>query len=195
MNMELIDKYRYMNVEHYDWWEYTEENTREHLRIEYGFIMDRLAFTGFCSQGDGASFTGAIFEFGTLVNKHQELLDVAPVLCKLIRAGKVDLSFVLTRRNSSYVHENTVASEVDLIMTFADRYDDNDSPALLIENAVGAYVDANELDKFESAVLVLLKDEMSKVYRELEAEYYHLISDEVVWDTIVANELHKEEEA
>jgi hypothetical protein len=195
MNRELIDEYRYINVEHYDWWEYTEENTKEHLRIEYGFIMDGLLWSGFSSQGDGASFTGAISEFGTLVNKHQELLDVAPVLCKLIRAGKVDLTLRLIRRDSRYAHENTVASEVDLIMTFADIYDDNDSPALLIENAVGAYVNANELDKFENAVLVLLKDEMRKVYRELEAEYDHLISDEAVWDIIVANELHKEEEA
>jgi len=194
MNKELIEKYRDINVEHNDWWEHIENCLIDRLRDEYGFAMYGLKWTGFSSQGDGASFTGEVWEFDTLVNKHQELLGVAPVLCKLIRASKADLSFRLVRGGSRYSHENTVAAEMSFTMKFANFFDDYDSPALLIENAVKAYVGANELGKFEKAVLDMLKDEMRKAYRELEAEYDHLTSDGAVWETIVANELHKEEE-
>lgn len=189
MNMELIEKYRYINVEHDDWWEYVEESTKERLRSEYGFAMDDLLWSGFSSQGDGASFTGAMWEFDTFINKHQVLLDVAPVLCKLIRASKVDLSFALVRGSSRYAHDNTVEAELN----FYQGYHDDEMQSLILK-AVCDHIEATELDKFEEAILALLKDEMRKVYRELEAEYDHLTSEEVVWDTIVANELHKEEE-
>ena len=192
MNIELIEKHRDINTD-FNWWECTEEHTKEHLRSEYGFAMDELQWSGFCSQGDGASFTGAVWEFSTLINKHKELLDAAPVLCKLILADKADLSFRLVRGDSHYSHENTVAAEMSFNMTFADIFDDDDSPALLIERAVQTYVDINELGSFEKAILELLKDKMRKVHQDLEAEYEHLTSDEVVWETIVDNELHKEE--
>ena len=179
MNMELIEKHRDI-----------ENDLKERLRSEYGFAMDELRWSGFYSQGDGASFTGAVWEFDTLVNKRQELLDVAPVLCKMILADKTDLSFTLIRCNYSYSHENTVMVEFNYYRTYS-----GDVMQDLILKALYDHIEATELDQFEKTVLELFKDEMRKVYRELEAEYDYLTSDEVVWDTIVANELHKEEEA
>lgn len=188
MNIELIEKHRDINTD-FNWWECTEEHTKEHLRSEYGFAMDELQWSGFCSQGDGASFTGAVWEFETLINKHQELLDVAPVLCKLILADKADLSFRLVRGGSRYSHENTVEVKLGYHRTYPA-----DDVQYLIVSALYDYTEEAELDSFEKAVLKLFKDEMRTVYQDLNAEYDYLTSDEAVWDTIVANELHKEEE-
>lgn len=189
MNKGLIEKYRAINVEHNDWWEHIEDSTKEHLRSEYGFSMTDLYWSGFSSQGDGASFTGAVWEFDTLVNKHQELLDVAPVLCKMILANKADVSFCLVRGSSLYSHENTVETD----FRFYRMYHSDEVQNLILK-ALYDHIEEAELNSFEKAVLELFKDEMRKAYRELEAEYDHLTSDGAVWETIVANELHKEEE-
>lgn len=55
---ELIEKYRYMNVDGgYDWWESIEEDLRSDMDA-IGFTVDKMYFSGFWSQGDGACFTG-----------------------------------------------------------------------------------------------------------------------------------------
>ena len=42
----------------YEWWECTEESFKEILSI-FGFNMEKIEFSGFSSQGDGASFFGS----------------------------------------------------------------------------------------------------------------------------------------
>ena len=46
----------------------------------------------------------------------------------------------------------------------------------------------------EQGLQELFRDLAGWLYQTLEREYDHLTSDEEVWETIVANELHLEEE-
>jgi len=49
-----------------------------------------------------------------------------------------------------------------------------------------------EVNDFEDAVTEQWRTYMQDLYRNLEAEYDHLTSDEAVWDTIEANELDQD---
>ena len=52
----------------------------------------------------------------------------------------------------------------------------------------------DEVDAFEKDVTEQWRTYMQDLYRKLEEEYDHLVSDEAVWDTIEANELDEDEE-
>jgi uncharacterized protein YaaW (UPF0174 family) len=53
---------------------------------------------------------------------------------------------------------------------------------------------SKEMDDFEQDVTEQWRTYMRDLYRKLEEEYDHLTSDEVVWDTIEANELDTDAE-
>ncbi len=56
MNPELIEKHRDINVDH-DWWDCTYDHFMEDMK-QVGITVKDMRFSGFWSQGDGASFTG-----------------------------------------------------------------------------------------------------------------------------------------
>lgn len=51
----------------YEWWDSTEDYWKDWL-VRAGFSDPEIAFSGFSSQGDGASFTGKSFDFNKFVN-------------------------------------------------------------------------------------------------------------------------------
>lgn len=55
----VIDDYRYINVEYDDWWSDTYEMFKEECE-DIGIDVTDIKFSGFASQGDGASFGGNI---------------------------------------------------------------------------------------------------------------------------------------
>jgi hypothetical protein len=54
---DLLEKYRWINVDDNSWHEYIIQRWTEHLEA-LGFKNVDIQFTGFCSQGDGARFVG-----------------------------------------------------------------------------------------------------------------------------------------
>ena len=52
---KVIEDNRYMNVEFFDWYHLIIENWTGKLE-EAGYLEPEILFSGFCSQGDGASF-------------------------------------------------------------------------------------------------------------------------------------------
>ena len=59
---ELIDKHRHWNVEHIDWWDCTYSDFKERMTA-IGIEVDRMYFSGFWSQGDGACFEGSVSDW------------------------------------------------------------------------------------------------------------------------------------
>ena len=53
----LLEKYRYINVEFDKWWDCVESDFKEDMLL-VGIDVDRIFFSGFSSQGDGACFVG-----------------------------------------------------------------------------------------------------------------------------------------
>ena len=57
---EVLDRHRGYDVDHFEWFEYTIDDYKEILEI-IGFYDIDINFSGFWSQGDGASFTGKYY--------------------------------------------------------------------------------------------------------------------------------------
>lgn len=199
MNKELIKKHRYINVED-DWWDSVYDNFQQICEI-IGIELntDEPKATGFCSQGDGASFTGhyrayavdlktradhdyyetAPAKIREYAPEDEELHRIADELCMLSRIY-FPLHISITRFGSSnYVHEQTMDCYVEPMDGDPDDW-------------------AEEVhEHVQREGTMLMRDLARWLYRTLEDEYDYLTSDEAVWDTIEANELceaHNEEE-
>ncbi len=133
-----------------------------------------IQFSGFWSQGDGASFTGryahhpsAPTEIREYAPKDAALHRIADQLNELQKANATTIKATISRNHHvRYVHENSV----DISVTRGD----DDEP-------VSAHIDAQLCD--------LLRDFMRWIYKQLETEYESLTSDERLAEIIDANEM------
>jgi hypothetical protein len=179
---ELIEKHRDINVDH-EWWDFTYEMWAEKL-IEKGIEPDNFRFTGFYSQGDGASFEGKLnlLQFLKSHNLTMEYPAATFFADDLLTAR-------LFRCASHYSHENTI----DISTSFND-YNDYAEEDLRhdVYNTMRDELN-DETNELEETLIDICRGYMRALYSDLRKEYEHLTSDEAVWETIVANDLHNEE--
>jgi hypothetical protein len=193
----FIDKHRDINVD-YDWWDAVYDGFHEICKI-LGIELDARepCFSGFWSQGDGASWAGTYRAQGLgyaglaplstydqapakmreYAPKDEELHRIADELCLLGRIyGPV---YAKVRRSSGhYVHAMTM--QIDSW----EFYDDD-----------GSYDIPNEIaEHVDSTLLELFRDLAHWLYNRLECEYDHLTSDEAVIEALEANEIEEDEE-
>ena len=183
---ELIERHRDINANH-DWWDAVYEDFDIICKC-MGIDVDKgePCFSGFCSQGDGASFTGT-FNGEVAENAPEEIRKHAPLdkklhriadeLCMLGRLYYRAYAHISRLYGTNYYHQYTM-----FITGLEPMYGDADDWA----DAVHALV--------EDGLQDLFRDLAGWLYSSLDVEYDYLTSDEAVWDTIVANDLHKEEE-
>lgn len=181
---ELIEKYWDINVDH-DWWEFTYDDFKLQM-IEKGITVADINFTGFYSQGDGASFTGTI-DMKTFLKVHdleQHYMGAT------FFAGLGELYANIGRHNSRYSHENTTYIELQ-----QDTYNDYEEDDLRCQ-VYGQMADvlSDEWQQLDEEVTEICRSYMQDLYSKLREEYESLTSKEVIWETIVANELHEVEE-
>ena len=174
-----------------DFAEFPLNDARDWLQA-FGFDISRkdgFSWSGFWSQGDGASFVGtfdaARFDSAAVAT----LRDERPAMYKTtdgifstcasnaawhafadrvagIVASAPTMTASLTVGNSHYCHAHTVRIECDAEPTDSDEF---------------------HTATFE-AFRDLCREMMGQIYRELEAEYEYQNSDEYVIDSIRANE-------
>ena len=160
------------------WWDYTYEDAvrmAKILGIEIGHTVGGprrpprvdISFSGFSSQGDGASFTGrynfapdAVAKMKAETND-ETLIRFAEELAVLQVTAKLKYGHLVYARiesgNSHYSHSGTMRCEVFV-----------DDP-----------IDVVILDD-ESPWLDIFRSFADWIYANLEAEYEHLTSDEVI---------------
>ena len=141
-----------------------------------GFDVDSrdMQFSGFCSQGDGASFTGS-YKYGKCSAKKireyapqdAALHEIADTLQALQKRNFYSLSASVTRNHSIYVHENTISC--GYVDRDSDNYQDPTSDA-------------------EETLTDCARDLCHWLYASLEKEYDWLMSDEYIDETIRCNE-------
>lgn len=183
---QLIDEHRDINVD-YNWWDFTYEDFFAICKI-LGVELDKHepSFSGFCCQGDGASFTGSYSacsadnapqEIRSYAPDDEELHRIADELCLLSRVYYPAYVGITRNGYSHYVYSQTMkVCEPDPI--YGDPEDWADEIHEIVENTLQD----------------LMRDLAEWLYASLEQEYEHLTSDEVVWEAIVAHELDEEEE-
>lgn len=158
------------------WWDYVYEDFRRIAEI-LGITVEDIEFSGFCSQGDGARFTG---EYSYVPGSVKAIKKYAPqdeVLHRIARDLQLAQRYAFYRLTvnikpgyfgGNYVHENTVVFE-----------------------GHGRYYSYSLTDNEEKAlegVEEALTDLMRWLYRQLEKEWEYVSSYEQFEDSCEAND-------
>lgn len=184
---EVMERYRDINVDH-DWWDCTYDYWKSRL-ARLGVDVDEISFSGFWSQGDGASFTGNVrtTKIKRFMRIHGLRERYRPLYTIL---DQIEAWVGIYRISSHYAHPYTVNISADI----------DDDPNNWIDSDTDDLREAMLLELYEQAMLwwpdfetdcaEILRGYMDDIYRDLEREYDYLTSDEAVAEAIEANELY-----
>jgi|AGFT01.1.fsa_nt_gi hypothetical protein len=160
--LENQDSTPYWSVDITDQW-------KADLDTEYGIYNAEIEWSGFCSQGDGASISTDYY-----INLEKFLRKVK-AWSKFRRLHRIiadeEIHAKVNRGSSRYSHENTVSGSVEL-----DYNIDFTHKQVLASEVL------------EEFLTDTIRDLSSKVYKELDDENDYQSSDEALWSTIEANE-------
>ena len=159
----------------YEWWDCVYDDFESILKI-LGFDVSQrdIAFSGFWSQGDGASFTGsyayakgAALKIRAYAPRDSDLHQFADRLQTMQRRNFYQVTGSISRMGR-YVHECTMQCDVE-------RSDDVDWSQDEYDDAQAIFEDVS-------------RDLARWLYSALEREYEYQMSDENVDESIRANE-------
>jgi len=196
---KALEKNRDINVEYQDWHDPVIEGFEEDMK-ELGLEDVIVEYSGFYSQGDGASFTARVddeekflrdalgipnstefLDMGDDEDTSKQDDDLRQLMGDLRNIGydtreklkPEDLYINIERISSRYHHENTIAASVEI-----EELDVED--------------DDRDWDKFrdemESIVTEWARDKSQELYRTLEKDWDSLQSDEEVAETLIAGD-------
>lgn len=162
----------------FEWWDFTYDDWVEKLEgLGIHTSAPNIEFSGFYSQGDGASFIGKIelkgfMEAHTLIRENHPELYLSSI--GFNADPRAEYIIRLSRDSHRYSHSHTVSLEWSLIS--CDRWDEEHKYMEgLIEDA-------------EDDILQQCRDYMDELYKDLELTYEHLQSEEVFLEMVEANE-------
>lgn len=165
-----IENFRNTGLD-YEWWDCVYEDTKTIAEL-MGIGIDKIYFSGFSSQGDGACFEGTYsYKKGGVA----AVKDHAPIDKELHRISK-ELQDIQrknfykiganVKHSGRYSHENCTDIQV---------WSDNESMGGANDTAYYGTIEA-------------LRDFMRWIYKQLENEFDHINSDENITETIKVNE-------
>lgn len=172
-----IEKNRDYDIESYDWWEPIIEGFTEDLE-EIGMTDVDCQFSGFYSQGDGASFTGK-------VSDNQKFLKAVGVTSELVGLGSKfsskfenvlneisdNLYITIHRESNRHYHSKTISASVEV--DGEDEIEFDLGLGMIIE------IDLNNVcEKIEPKITDWAQKKSDELYSKLENHYEELMSDE-----------------
>ena len=162
-----------INADHWDWYDCTKDDFHTILEL-IGFYNIDSNFSGFCSQGDGASFSANYrYKKGCLkaVKQHAPNDTELHNIVSSIVSHQKDNGYLLScevNQRGNYSHSNT--------MNFS--WYKNDDSCFDWKN-----------DFVEDELEQLFRDLADWYYSRLESEYEYLTSFEIVAEMLEANEI------
>lgn len=149
--------------------ECTIEDAKEIASL-MGIEIDKIYYSGFSSQGDGASYTGhyqykkgALQAVKSYASQDTELHRIAAELQDIQRKSFYGLNCRI-RQSGFYHHEMTMHFDIDI------------------------EIDQQSYDGMEHDIAEALRDYARWIYKRLEESYEWENSDEIVSENIMANE-------
>jgi hypothetical protein len=154
----------------YDWWDCTFDDAKAAGKY-IGINVDDIRFSGFWSQGDGASFSGS-YEYRKGAEK--AVRKYAPLDTELHAIAQG-----LTAIQRRYFYQ------LGASISFTGRYCHEGCTSIDVWDKRGFDTDLTDA---EEVVSELLRDFMRWIYRQLENEFNWLQADEQVDESIRCNE-------
>lgn len=173
----VLEKHRDINVDYDGWYECIEEDFKEKL-TSLGYDDIEATWSGFWSQGDGASFTGEIWISEEVLKRLYPDYNELKQSIKNMIIDNVKINIVRNSYYPHYVHSNTIFAELD---TYDLDYILEDHPRL--ENKVYKVLEIIE-DNINKEIKQLSDD----YYDDLREYYHEMTSDDQVLETLEAND-------
>jgi hypothetical protein len=168
---KAIEDNREINVDYHGWWDFVYWPWEDKLE-EMGFCEPEIRFSGFGSQGDGASFTAGVdiakFARYHNYNRFRSLV--------MVQRNGWDVDARIVRVGHYYVHHNTIKGVVE---GHGMYYSDDE------ERTARVYSQGEELEGYITEVV---RQKSKLIYNDLREAYFALTSDEAVADTLRAND-------
>ena len=165
-----MDEYRQGNLD-YEWWDSVYDDAKTIGKL-MGIDIDRIYFSGFSSQGDGACFEGDYsYEKGSVkavkdyAPKDKDLHGIAQALYEVQKKAFYGLTATIAHQGH-HSHE---------LCTYINVYD-------------GRYDFCYATMDQEEEIKDILRSFMQWIYSSLEASHDYLNSDEQIAESIEANE-------
>jgi hypothetical protein len=174
-----IDSNRDYSTESYDWWDPIIEGFTEEME-EIGMTDIDCQFSGFNSQGDGASFTGKVNDNKTFL----KALGVTPASVGLgdkaprkfdtaLDSIAENIYITIQRNDNRYYHHNTISATVEV--------DGDEEIELDLGLGMLIEIDVNDVcDKIDPIITDWAREKSKDLYRDLENYYEELSSDETI---------------
>ena len=177
-----------------DWYKCVYKRFKEEGYAK-GFNIDEIQFSGFYSQGDGASWTGYVhlmpFIEHFVTHEHPEFSRYT-VLLELLRNNWVETSMGVQRRSFYYNHSGTMSYEG--IRCYASLGEDNGD---VLEHGILQGASVYELDQaidterlvceLEEFAISRAKEYADEIYDALREEYEGYTSEETFKELIYIN--------
>ena len=175
---KVLEAHEAKACEYDDWYSEIYDTTRREM-LDKGIDIDYasqsascgIRFTGFGSQGDGASFTGRMY-LKEFLEAHQDILREVPELYHMLgTAGQqplVDVECSLSRVSSRYYHEKTVEFRWDVTFPYHGEH---------LYTKVNAYMSCIRDD-----IQDICRGYMKDLYAKLSTEYDYLQSEQCLVD-------------
>jgi len=165
----------------YDWYEYVYENFKTDCNA-VGVIVHDIQFSGFWSQGDGATFSGRVYVYEWMAHKGFDVTHPAVYI-----ACRDDGSYVSLEKGK-FNNMRANLAEYTCETTPSGMFEGLEQEAW--EELVGAQLSDLSI---EDEVLSFCDDLAGKLYINLRDEYEHLTSEEMFIEHCEANEITFEE--
>lgn len=165
VKQKAIEKNFYINVDYPDWCDFILEDWKIKLE-KIGFENIHIYYSGFCSQGDGACFDADID-----IDKIANYLQSKNLINEEEKNKFVNLQndFYLTVKNGlsagRYCHENTRYVDLDCF------YIEDEENKIFLHN-------------IELMIEELRVDLCKDIYQDLYKEFYFLVSDDAIYNTL-----------
>lgn len=167
---KAIENYGDINTD-YDW--YGESTNYYKTELEKIGLSDIDIFcSGFFSQGDGACFVAKIFNGDDIVKFCESIgIELRPMIKTLLKNDSIDIFINFYKTTHNYSHENTVSIEI------------------LIENMYHDKIYDYLNDKIQDDIINIWRvNKCKEIYKTLEKDYDYLTSEEVIAETLIAND-------
>ena len=188
----------YLEGMDYEWWEGTYEMAIEDGK-EKGFYIDKIFFSGFSSQGDGASWIGQVDVRQWLEENLPDSIGLS-AWCQLIQEGVVSMHCKVEANNAHYCHESTMqfGEVIDDTDVFEDDYTmqkESIFKGMEIQHLFDIIETDNECpikstEGIEQAIVESGKQYAKDIYQRLREEYEYLCSEEMMLDHFDCNDYH-----